>query len=79
MLKLFDSSLNQNPGFRLALIDPGFESENISSSLCEIKKVAEESERILITSETFTEFAKHYPEIKTYENFNYQSINLNNG
>lgn len=74
-----EEALNQNPGFRLALIDPGFESDEISSSLKEIKKVAKESERILLTSETFTEFAKHYPEIKTYENDNHQSINLNNG
>jgi hypothetical protein len=74
-----EEALNQNPGFRLASIDPGFESDNISSSLKEIKKVAQESERILLTSESFTEFAKHYPEIKTYENFNHQSINLNNG
>ena len=74
-----EEALNQNPGFRLASIDPGFESDKISSSLTEIKKVALESERILLTSETFTEFAKHYPEIKTYENISPQSINLNNG
>ena len=74
-----EEALNQNPGFRLASIDPGFESDNISPSLNEIKKVAKESERILLTSESFTEFAKHYPEIKTYENFNQQAINLNNG
>src|SRR5690606_29230863 len=59
-----EEALNQNPGFRLASIDPGFESDNISSSLNEIKKVAEESDRILLASESFTEFAKHYPEIK---------------
>ncbi len=74
-----EEALNQNPGFRLASIDPGFEADNISPSLNEIKKVAQESERILLVSESFTEFSKYYPEIKTYENFNHQSINLNNG
>lgn len=66
-----EEALNQNPGFRLAIIDPGFDNDNISNSLSEIKKVALESERILMVSETFTDFAKHLPEIKTYESDNY--------
>lgn len=74
-----EEALNQNPGFRLAVIDPGFDGDNTSNSLKEIKKVALDSERILLTSETFTDFAKHYPEIKTYENTNQEHINLNNG
>lgn len=74
-----EEALNQNPGFRLAIIDPGFDGDNTSKSLKEIKKVALDSERILLTSETFTDFAKHYPEIKTYESANQEHINLNNG
>lgn len=74
-----EEALNQNPGFRLASIDPGIESKSISSSLKEIKRVALESEKILLTSETFSEFAKYYPEIKTYESINPEPINLNNG
>lgn len=74
-----EEALNQNPGFRLAIIDPGFDGDNTSKSLNEIKKVALDSERILLTSETFTDFAKHYPKIKTYESANQEHINLNNG
>ena len=74
-----EEALNQNPGFRLASIDPGFDTDKVSHSLEEIKKVAIDSERILLVSETFSEFAKHYPEIKTYENLTHESISLNNG
>lgn len=76
---VIEEALNQNPGFRLAVIDPGFDGDNTSNSLKEIKKVALDSERVLLTSETFTDFAKHYPEIKTYESTNQEHINLNNG
>jgi len=73
-----EEALNQNPGFRIAIIDPGFDNDNVSNSLTVIKKVALESERILMVSETFTDFAKHFPEIKTYESDNYEPVNLKN-
>lgn len=73
-----EEALNQNPGFRLAVFDPGFENEGVSSSLKEIKKAALESERILLASETFTDFAKYFPEIQTYSNSNQEQINLRN-
>ena len=62
-----EEALNQNPGFRLAVIDPYFDSSPVEG----IKKIIEEaknSDRILIASETFTDFAIYYPEIKTYDN-----------
>lgn len=73
-----EEALNQNPGFRLAVFDPGFDNEGVSSSLKEIKKAALESERILLASETFTDFAKYFPEIQTYSNSNQEQINLRN-
>jgi len=73
-----EEALNQNPGFRLAVIDPGFDNESASSSLKEIRKAALESERILMASETFTVFAKYFPEIQTYSNSNQEQINLRN-
>lgn len=73
-----EEALNQNPGFRLVVIDPGFENESVSSSLKEIKKAALESERILMASETFTDFASYFPEIQTYANSNQEQINLRN-
>lgn len=73
-----EEALNQNPGFRMTVIDPGFDNENVSSSLKEIRKVALESERILLASETFTDFAKYFPEIQTYSNINQEPINLRN-
>lgn len=73
-----EEALNQNPGFRLAVIDPGFDNESVSSSLKEIRKAALESERILMVSETFTDFAKYFPEIQTYANSNQEQINLRN-
>ncbi|HRH03894.1 MAG TPA: SIR2 family protein [Bacteroidia bacterium] len=73
-----EEALNQNPGFRLAIIDPGFDHSTASSSLKAIKKVALESERILMVSETFTDFTVHFPEIKTYERDNYETVDLKN-
>ena len=73
-----EEALNQNPSFRLAIIDPGFDNDNVSSSLKEIKKLGIQTERVLIVSETFSDFANYFPEIKTYENDDIQSINLRN-
>lgn len=73
-----EEALNQNPGFRLAIIDPGFAKETASQSLKTIKDKALETERILLVAETFSEFAMHFPEIMTYQNDQYVTINLNN-
>jgi hypothetical protein len=73
-----EEALNQNPGFRLAIIDPGFDNPNASKSLKTIKENALKTERILMVSETFTDFANYFPEIKTYENTQQVTINLKN-
>jgi hypothetical protein len=73
-----EEALNQNPGFRLAIIDPGFDNDNVSTAMSAIKKEALESERILMVSETFTDFAKYFPEIKTYESTGVEAIRLQN-
>lgn len=63
-----EEALNQNPSFRLAIIDPGFNSENASNSLKEIKDFALKTERVILVSETFSDFADNFPEIKSYDN-----------
>ena len=73
-----EEALNQNPGFRLAIIDPGFDHENASKSLKAIKEIALQTERILMVAETFTDFANHFPEMKTYENVQQVTVNLKN-
>jgi hypothetical protein len=73
-----EEALNQNPGFRLAIIDPGFDNSNASKSLKTIKENAMKTERILMVSETFTDFANYFPEIKTYENPQQVTISLKN-
>lgn len=73
-----EEALNQNPGFRLAIIDPGFDNPNASKSLKTIKENALKTERILMVSETFTDFANYFPEIKTYENPQQVAISLKN-
>lgn len=73
-----EEALNQNPGFRLAIIDPGFDSETASKSLKTIKEIALQTERILMVSETFTDFSEYFPEIKTYENTQQVTVNLKN-
>ena len=63
-----EEALDQNPSFRLAIIDPSFDSDSASESLKKIKKTALKSERIILISETFCDFADNFPEIKTYDN-----------
>jgi hypothetical protein len=70
-------ALNQNPGFRLAVILPEFDKDETNSTLKEIRDQAEQSERIILVSETFEEFAKNFPEMQVYPNqVNYQSNTL---
>ena len=73
-----EEALNQNPSFRLAIIDPGFDNDFATTSLKEIKKLALETERVLMVSETFSDFADYFPEIGTYENNDLPTINLRN-
>ena len=73
-----EEALNQNPSFRLAIIDPGFDNDNVASSLKEIKNLALQTERILMVNETFSEFTYNFPEIGTYDNIDLPSINLRN-
>lgn len=73
-----EEAFNQNPSFRLAVIDPFFDNPNGSKLLLELKKTALESERILMVSETFTDFASHFPEIQTYDDIKQVTINSKN-
>ncbi len=69
-----EEALNQNPGFRLAVIDPGINTGN--SKMLELKNHALNSNRILMVSETFEDFADNYPEIQTYNDMSLENVNL---
>lgn len=73
-----EEALNQNPSFRLAVIDPGFASENASDALKNIVEAAKGSERIMLVAETFSDFADNFPEIQTYKDTEHPLINLRN-
>jgi hypothetical protein len=73
-----EEAFNQNPSFRLAVIDPFFDNPNGSKLLQDLKKTALDSERILMVSETFTDFASHFPEIQTYDDIKQVTINSKN-
>lgn len=73
-----EEALNQNPGFRLAVIDPRFDDDTVSNSLKTIRENALKSDRIMLVSETFTDFASHFPEIKTYDSPLQDIISLKN-
>lgn len=73
-----EEALNQNPGFRLAVVDPGFDNDRASGSLKAIKKLALASDRVIMVSESFSDFATHFPEIKTYESTSQELIKLKN-
>lgn len=69
-----EEALNQNPGFRLAVIDPGI--NNANSRMLELKNHALNSNRILMIAETFSDFAHYYPEIQTYHENQMDIVNL---
>ncbi len=71
-----EEALNQNPGFRLAVIDPGIDRGD-SEPMKNIKSSALKSPRILMVGETFSDFAAFYPEIQTYDDELAEVINLN--
>lgn len=73
-----EEALNQNPSFRLAVIDPTFDNDGASESLKNVINVAKDSERIIMISEKFSDFSKYFPEIKTYDSDNIITINLKN-
>lgn len=76
-----EEAINQNPGFRMAVIDPGlvYAHNNGSSAYRNVVQNALESERIMLVSERFIDFADHYPEVKTYDNeLRFAPINLRN-
>jgi hypothetical protein len=72
-----EEALNQNPGFRLAVIDPGFDNSDVKA-MQSIKNQALKSDRILMVAETFSDFANSFPEIQTYESTSPDVINLRN-
>lgn len=73
-----EEAINQNPGFRMAVVDPFFSRTN-SKAFSRLIGEAMETEKIMIVSETFTDFADHFPEIQTYDNeLRYAPINLRN-
>jgi hypothetical protein len=69
-----EEALNQNPGFRLAVIDPGINASNPAMS--KLLQSALMSNRILMIAESFAEFAENYPEIQTYNDVPLDNINL---
>ncbi len=73
-----EEAFNQNPGFRLAVIDPFFDNPNSSKLLQELKNKALETERIIMISETFTDFASYFPEIQTYNDVKQVTLNIKN-
>lgn len=76
-----EEAINQNPGFRMAVVDPylAFAHERGSAAYKSVVDSAIKSDRIMAVSERFRDFANHFPEIQTYDNeLKLRSINLRN-
>lgn len=65
-----EEALNQNPGFRLVVVDPNVYNEDVNETFKSIKLEAQKSSRIIMISETFSDFVNYYPEMKTYQTVN---------
>ncbi|NJI72281.1 hypothetical protein HCX49_03600 [Sphingobacterium kitahiroshimense] len=76
-----EEAINQNPGFRMAVVDPYlvYAHKGGSAAYRSIIKNAIKSDRIMVVSERFRDFANHFPEIQTYDNeLRLKPINLRN-
>lgn len=76
-----EEAINQNPGFRMAVIDPNlvYAHNSGSEAYKSVISSAIKSDRIMAVSERFKDFANHFPEIQTYDNeLRLQPINLRN-
>jgi hypothetical protein len=71
-------ALEQNPSFQLIVINKGIDTEN--ENLKPFIEVAKKHNNIIFIDETFEDFAKNYPDLKSYnqEDSNKIIINLNN-
>ena len=72
-------ALEQNPSFQLMVINKGIDEAN--ENLKPFIEVAKKHNNIIFIDETFEDFAKNYPDLKSYnqEDSNKIIINLNNG
>lgn len=76
-----EEAINQNPGFRMAVIDPYlvYAHNSGSEAYKSVIRSAIKSDRIMVVSERFKDFANYFPEIQTYDNeLRLQPINLRN-
>lgn len=71
-------ALEQNPSFQLMVVNKGIDTEN--ENLKPFIEASKEHSNIIFVSETFDDFAKNYPDLKSYnlEDSNKIIINLNN-
>lgn len=72
-------ALEQNPSFQLLVVNKGIDVEN--ENLKPFIDVAKEHNNIAFIAEKFEDFAKNYPDLKSYtqDDSNKIIINLNNG
>lgn len=76
-----EEAINQNPGFRMAVVDPYlvYAHNGGSAAYKSVINNAIKSDRIMVVSERFRDFANHFPEIQTYDNeLRLKPINLRN-
>jgi hypothetical protein len=71
-------ALEQNPGFQLMVVNKGI--DNWSKSFNPIFEAAKIHNNIVLVDEVFDEFAKYYPDLKSYNQEDAKKIilNLNN-
>lgn len=71
-------ALEQNPSFQLMVVNRGI--DNWSNSFKPIFEAAKIHNNIVLIDEVFEDFAKHYPDLKSYnqEDIKKITINLNN-
>lgn len=68
-------ALNQNPSFNLVIIDPYFGATQ-SLALKKLIDYSKRTNRIIFIGDCFEDFAKNYPENKSYPERQYQDFDL---
>lgn len=74
IVSAIQEALQQNPSFQLLVVNKG-----IDNSMAWLTKIAKEHTNVVLVDELFEDFAKYYPDLKSYNQDEYKKITINLG
>lgn len=68
-------ALEQNPGFQLMVVNKGI--ERTGDFINELIRISQENSSVVLIDELFTDFAKFFPDLKSYNQDEHKKIVIN--